>query len=75
MTSVVKGTWVRAAQNEMIDLIVWRFYGRTAGLVEAVLEANPGLADLAPFLPLGQPVFLPDVPKQTQSKTVVQLWG
>ncbi|SEJ71596.1 P2-like prophage tail protein X, partial [Azotobacter beijerinckii] len=50
-----------------------RHYGRTAGVVEAVLEANPGLADLGPILPHGQRVTLPEQAPQPQTQTV-QLW-
>lgn len=43
-----------------VDLLVWRELGRTAGAVEQVLDANPGLADLGLVLPLLTAVVLPD---------------
>uniref|UniRef100_UPI000D1C1946 tail protein X n=1 Tax=Metapseudomonas otitidis TaxID=319939 RepID=UPI000D1C1946 len=49
---------VRALQGDTVDAICWRVYGRTAGLTEAVLEANPGLADLGPVIPQGHRVTL-----------------
>ncbi|VVE67904.1 phage tail protein [Pandoraea anapnoica] len=64
---------VRAMQNDTVDAICWRVFGRTQGVVEATLAANPGLADLGPILPHGHPIDLPDQPAQAEKKTV-QLW-
>lgn len=64
---------VRAAQGDTLDLICWRHYGRTDGVVEQVLEANPGLARLGPILPHGTLVQLPEIATQPQRQTV-QLW-
>lgn len=64
---------VRAAQGDTLDLICWRHYGRTAGVVEQVLEANQGLARLGPILPHGTLVLLPEIATQPQRQTV-QLW-
>lgn len=64
---------VHAAQGDTIDAICWRHYGRTAGVVEQVLDANPGLASLGPILPHGTAVQLPDINTQQQRQTV-QLW-
>lgn len=64
---------LRANQNETLDALCWRHYGRTAGVVEAVLEANPGLADLGPNLPQGHPVNLPDAAPQPEQQAVI-LW-
>ena len=52
-------TQVRSVQGDTVDLICWRTYGRTAGITEQVLEANPGLADLGAELPIGTLVTLP----------------
>ncbi|MDE3738596.1 tail protein X [Pseudomonas resinovorans] len=64
---------VIARQGDTLDAICWRHYGRTAGVTEAVLEANPGLADLGAVLPLGTPIHLPPQAPQPQRR-VVQLW-
>ena len=40
----------------------------------AVLEANPGLAELGPVLPGATLVTLPDITTQSPSKATVQLW-
>lgn len=66
-------TSTRALQGETLDALCWRLYGRTAGVTEAVLEANPGLADLGPLLPQGHRVLLPDQAPQPQRQAVA-LW-
>ena len=49
--------------GDVLDHVVWRYYGRQDnGLVEAVLEANRGLADYGPELPAGLSITLPDAP-------------
>lgn len=65
---------VRANQNDTVDALCWRFYGRTAGVTEAVLEANPGLADYGPFLPLGLIVNMPEAQASAPQRQVVNLW-
>lgn len=65
---------VIAQQGETVDGICWRIYGRTAGVTEAVLDANPGLADLGTTLPHGTPVQLPEVAPQAEQRQMVNLW-
>ena len=65
---------VRAVQGDTVDAICFRYYGRTAGVTEAVLEANPGLADLGPTVPIGHVVTLPEITEQAEQKTAVNLW-
>lgn len=65
---------VIAQQGDTLDTLCWRHYGRTAGVVEAVLEANPGLADLGPILPHGQRVTLPEQAPQPQRQNLINLW-
>ncbi len=66
---------VQSRQGDTVDLICWRNYGRTAGTVETVLAANPGIADLGAVLPIGTSVTLPDLdlPAGNQTATV-SLW-
>lgn len=64
---------VHSIQGDTVDMICYRYYGRTAGVTEQVLEANPGLSDLGPVLPMGTPLNLPDQAKPAQQKTV-NLW-
>jgi phage tail protein X len=66
----------RALQGETVDALCWRVLGRTRGVVERVLEANPGLAQHGPILPHGLLVELPDeLPPPAQSGAErLQLW-
>lgn len=64
---------VIAQQQDTVDLLCFRHYGRTAGVTEAVLEVNPGLANYTPFLPMGLSVKLPDIIPALQS-VAIQLW-
>ncbi|MGI4815404.1 MAG: tail protein X [Janthinobacterium lividum] len=63
-----------AQQGDTVDALCWRHYGRTDGTVEAVLEANAGLADLGVILPLGTPVFLPDLASVNTAAPLLQLF-
>ncbi|MCY1348831.1 Phage Tail Protein X [compost metagenome] len=65
---------VIANQGDTVDAICWRHYGRTAGVTEAVLEANPGLAELGAVIPHGTTVVLPDAAPQAEQRQVVNLW-
>jgi phage tail protein X len=56
-----------------VDRICQRVYGRTAGVTEQVLVANPGLADLGPILPMGTLITLPEQAPQAESP-MLQLW-
>ena len=64
----------RTREGDTADLIAWRHYGRQDGqLVEMLVDANPGLADLGPVLPAGVQVLLPDFKEPEQVKGV-RLW-
>jgi phage tail protein X len=65
---------VRAQQGDTVDAICWRYYGRTAGVVEQVLDANPGLAALGPVLPMGSLITMPEAAAQAEQRQVVNLW-
>lgn len=65
---------VRTQQGDTVDALCWRHYGRTAGMVEAVLEMNAGLADYGPILPIGLEVQIPDTPATTPTAPLLQLW-
>lgn len=65
---------VRAMQGDTLDAICHRHYGRTAAVTEAVLQANPGIAELGPVLPHGTLVELPDMAPRPQNKNMIQLW-
>ncbi|PZP26673.1 MULTISPECIES: tail protein X [Pseudomonas] len=65
---------VIAAQGDTVDRLCWQYYGRTAGVTEAVLEANPGLAELGTTIPHGTTVILPDAAVQPEQRQAVNLW-
>jgi phage tail protein X len=61
-------------EGDTLDRIVWAHYGRqSGGIVEQVLEANRGLADLGPILPVATRVSLP--PVEEPKAEAVRLWG
>jgi phage tail protein X len=64
---------VRAQQGDTVDAICWRYYGRTAGVTEAVLLANPGLAEFGPVIPHGTLISLPEAAPQPETR-MIQLW-
>ena len=65
-----------AGEGISVDLLIWREYRRPMpGLVEAVLDSNPGLAALGPILPVGTLVKLPLLkPAPVAELAVVRLW-
>ncbi|WP_026756666.1 tail protein X [Sediminimonas qiaohouensis] len=65
---------IRAQQGDMVDAICRRAYGDESGFVEAVLDANPGLAGLGPVLPEGTQVFLPEAQPEPTQAPLVTLW-
>lgn len=64
---------IRALQGDTLDAICARYYGRTQGVFESVLAANPGLAELGAVLPHGTAVEMPDV-QSSPVKETVSLW-
>jgi len=65
---------VYARQRDTLDAICYRVYGRTAGVTEQALKANPGLAERGPVLPHGTPVTLPEITQPPSRAPTVQLW-
>lgn len=63
-----------ALQGECLDALVWRATGRGSGAVEAVLGANPGLADTSTALAEGRAVTIPDLAAAPVSIDQIQLW-
>lgn len=64
--------WI-TSDGETADLVVHRAFGATAGLTEALLEANPGLADRGPVLPAGLALTLP-APIPAPTSRPLRLW-
>ena len=60
--------------GDTADSIAWAVYGRQTGqLVEQLLEANPGLADMGPVLTAGLRLVIPDAPSPATGRQV-RLW-
>ena len=62
------------SDDDILDAVCQAHYGRQAGAVEAVLEANPGLAERGPLLPAGLRIELPDLPGEARESRAVRLW-
>ncbi len=60
--------------GEMLDLICHQHYGLQSGAVEAVLAANPRLADHGPVLPDGLVITLPDLAQPRREEQLISLW-
>lgn len=63
----------RSKDGDTADSIAWIVYGRQdGGVVEALIEANPGLADVT-VLEAGLRLVIPDAPAP-QITREVRLW-
>lgn len=66
-------------QGDTLSYICWREYGRSSGVVEVVLAANPHLAPYADagslLLPAGITITLPAVHSPVSQPGMVQLWS
>lgn len=65
---------IYALQNETVDEIAYRLFGRTKGLVELIYQNNPKLCQLPVKLPLGTKIIVPDEPPQAAEKEQIKLW-
>ena len=66
---------VQARQGDTLDAICYRHLGCTAGVVEAALEANPGIASLGEVLPHGTEIELPEPDATAPARrALIQLW-
>ena len=64
---------VCAMQGDTLAAPCFRYYGRTEGVVETALRANPGLSDLGVLLPPGPTIDLPDADTSPTAYTL-HLW-
>ncbi|MGX5834796.1 tail protein X [Aeromonas piscicola] len=63
------------SDGDTLDYIAWKYYQTLDGrVVEQLLDANPGIADLGPVLPAGVLVNMPDIAPQQQEQGV-RLWS
>ena len=75
MTSVVETVTVEG-ELLTVSLIVWRRFKRPMpGLVEAIHDLNPGLADLGTWLPVGTVFGMPiPTPRAPVLLDPIRLW-
>lgn len=60
-------------QNETIDALAYRVFGRTTGIVEIIYNNNPMLSELPAILPMGTAVNVPEDAPEPQKK-LINLW-
>jgi len=65
-------TTCRTSDGDLLDTICHNYYGDLAGVVEAVLDANQGLADEEQPYRAGVLILLPDLPAAVSEE--VALW-
>ena len=66
------GTTCRTSDGDMLDVICNNVYGHLNGTVEAVLNANQGLADEPQPFRAGVVILLPDLPAPAEEG--ISLW-
>jgi phage tail protein X len=59
--------------GEILDYIVGKHYGKTAGILEQVLNANRHLAEYDAVLPAGVKINLPELTAPA-SKQKIKMW-
>ncbi|MFC3944280.1 tail protein X [Pseudomonas gingeri] len=62
----------RTSDGDLLDTLCYRYYGHLNGSMEAVLEANQGLADEPQPYRAGVLITLPDLP--APSTETILLW-
>ena len=65
-------TTCRTSDGDLLDTLCHRYYGHLNGSVEAVLDANQGLADEPQPFRAGVLILLPELP--IRAEAMVQLW-
>ncbi|BCL40998.1 TPA: tail protein X [Enterobacter roggenkampii] len=65
-------TTIKTSDGDVLDSLCLRSYGHLLGSVEAVLEANPGLAGIPQPFAVGVQIYLPEL--ASPRTDVIQLW-
>lgn len=65
-------TTYRSSDGDLLDQLCYQRYGHLNGCLEAVLDANPGLADEPQPLRTGVVIRMPDLPAPDNPQ--VRLW-
>ncbi|WP_257835010.1 tail protein X [Burkholderia glumae] len=63
---------LRTSDGDVLDTLCFRVYGTLQGTVEAVYDANPGLAARSQPFPSGIEILMPDI--DVPHAESVQLW-
>ncbi|MCF5701343.1 MULTISPECIES: tail protein X [Pseudomonas] len=66
-------TTCRTSDGDLLDTICHNYYGHLDGCVEAVLDANQGLADEDQPYRAGVVIVLPDLPQRVTE--AITLWN
>ncbi len=74
MEQPISGSVYRTIDGDMLDVICLSHYGHAHRYVEAVLNANPGLAGQGAVLPAGIIIGLPDLTELRYQEASVRLW-
>lgn len=63
-------------QDDVLDDVIFRYYGFTDGVVETVMETNRALnlGQYGPQLPAGLVLVMPDVDPPVESSQPTRLW-
>ena len=64
---------VYTMQNETIDALAYRVFGKTAGIVEIIYQNNPKLCELPAILPMGLEVNVPELVSEKNFNSI-NLW-
>lgn len=64
----------RTSDGDVLDVLCFSHYGHLVGVVEAVLEENPGLAAEAQPFRAGLVIRFPDVSLAAAEADQIQLW-
>ncbi|WP_369987753.1 tail protein X [Pseudomonas xanthosomatis] len=62
----------KTSEGDVLDTLCQHYYGHLAGTVEAVLDANQGLADEAQPFRAGVMIMLPEL--SAPASDTLQLW-
>lgn len=65
-------TTCRTSDGDLLDTLCHQYYGHLNGSVEAVFDANQGLADEPQPFRAGVLIVLPELPTVTEA--ALQLW-
>jgi phage tail protein X len=65
---------VTTKQGDTVDMVAWRVRGRTDGVTEAILDANPGVASVGAVLPMGTVLVVPEAASGGDEVKTINLW-